>query len=578
MKNRELLDFAGEAKPYLRKCVGVQWLRLLANIIFSFLLSFILYLLLTGISTPHVWWSLLPAVGLLLLRRLFIRQTGHFSSLLVGEIKRSVRVAFSSHIFALGPAYIGRISTADVLHDGVDTIEQLENYFGSYLPQYYYCLISGATLFLALLPVSWKVAALLLVLTPVIPLLLRAIVALVRRMQKTYWKTFGDVGALFLDSIQGMSTLKIFSADQRREEEIEATSEAFRVETMRILKMQLSSMIVVNWVAYGSTAAGIIAGLYQLRTGEINLWGMILILFLAAEFFVPMRALTSTFHVAMTGAAAAESMLAFLKENPNIRSGDRRLPQSFDIEIRNLDFCYDADDSFSIEKLNVRIPARSLTAIVGASGSGKSTLISLLSAQIDPPAGSIFLDGHELHSYQRNSIVREITRVAHDAHVFEGTVRSNLLLARADATDEEMTDVLKRLSLWSLFAAQDGLETKIQSQGRNLSGGEAQRLALAAALLHRSKVYIFDEVTSNVDADSEAIIMRTIYDLARTATVILVSHRLYNVIPADLILLMDQGSIREQGTHQSLSEAGGYYARLFREQAELEQFVRGGRS
>lgn len=573
MIKKDLLKYAGKTKIYIFLSVFVLWLRLLANIAFSVVISYMLSRFLQGRAGDGLWACLAAVLLLIVLRQWAIRGSARLSGRVVAEVKTSLRQAVLEKVLRLGPAYQERLSTAEVIHMGMDAVEQLENYYGKYITQFYYCLLSGVTLFAALLPVSWKVGLLLLALSPIIPLGLRQMTRMVARVQKKYWKKYGDVGELFLDSLQGMTTLKIFRADGRRAGEIAAASESFRTETMRVLRMQLTSMIVIDFIAYGATAAGILLGLTQLRGGAIGLYEMILVLFFCAEFFVPMRTLTGTFHVAMTGMAAAEQMVEFLEEPVEERHGGERLPAQPCVSVRHLSFDYAGNDSFALRDIELEaVPGRT-TAVVGPSGCGKSTLAALLCAQIPPPPNTVYLSGKELYSVRREEVAGQITRVAHNGHIFDGTVESNLRMAKPGADVGELRAVLEQVLLWDFFADREGLQTKTGSGGKKLSGGQAQRLSLARALLHDSKVYIFDEATSNIDAESERIILDVIRALARRKTVIVITHRLSSIRDAQHIVVMQSGRIEERGDHSALMQAQGLYHRLYTEQAELERFT-----
>lgn len=572
MANKKLLGYAGNTKKYIFLSVFIKWVRLIVNIGFSFVVSYLLVHTLQGSFDGSLWHLLTAVAGLIALRQIAIRWSARLNNKVVAEVKTTLRQSFLDKVLKLGPSYQEKLSTAQVIHIGVDTIEQLENYYGSYITQFYYCLVTGITLFFALLPISWKVGLFLLILTPVIPLGLMAIMNMVRAMQAKYWRKFNNVGELFLDSLQGLTTLKIFRADRKRAVDIKTSSEDFRVETMKILRMQLSSMIIIDFVAYGSTAAGILWGIFQYRSGEIGLFAMIAILFLAAEFFIPMRALTSTFHVAMTGMSAADQMVEFLEAPIEDKHGSNDISSDFPIRMDNLNFAYPGNDSFGLQNITLNMPHGQMTAIVGPSGCGKSTLASLLCGQIAPPEGTIYFGEREYYCVKRENIAQQITRVTHNGHIFNGTVESNLRMANADATEEEMITVLKQVSLWDYFSEKNGLKTVTESEGKNLSGGQAQRLSLARALLHNSKVYIFDEATSNIDIESEKIVLDVIRKISQVKTVIVISHRLKSIQDAQQIIVMENGKIVEQGSHDILMGAKGLYNQLYTEQYELENF------
>ncbi len=575
MIKKRLLKYAGKTKKYIFFSVFILWLRLLVNIAFSFVISYMLAQFLQGRENDRLWACLAAILLLIVLRQVAMRTSARLNHRVVAEVKTSLRKSVLEKVLKLGPAYQERLSTAEAIHMGMDTIEQLENYYGKYITQFYYCLLSGVTLFAVLLPISWRVGLLLLLLSPVIPLGLGQMIQMVQKMQKKYWKKYNNVGELFLDSLQGLATLKIFRADARRAEEIAGASESFRIETMRVLKMQLTSMILIDFIAYGATEAGIILGLSQLRGGRIGLYEMILILFFSAEFFVPMRALTSTFHVAMTGMAAADQMIDFLEEPIDELHAGRPLPAQPSIAVKHLNFAYEGNDSFGLHDIAMEVDHGQTTVIVGPSGCGKSTLASLLCGQIPPPPETVYFGESEYYAIRREEITGQITRVTHNGHIFDGTVESNLRMAKPNAADEELRSVLEQVSLWEFFAGKQGLQTITQSGGKNLSGGQAQRLSLARALLNNSKAYIFDEATSNIDVESEKIILDVIHEIARHKTVIVITHRLSSIRDAQQIIVMRSGQIEERGSHDALMAAGALCYRLYTEQAELERFTAG---
>ena len=381
-----------------------------------------------------------------------------------------------------------------------------------------------------------------------------------------------NVGTLFLDSLQGLTTLKIYGTDEKREEEIAKMSEEFRVETMRVLKMQLLSIAVINWIIYAGTIFAIITSIKLFIDGSLALFPMLFIFMLAPEFFIPMRTLTSLFHVAMTGVSAAENIISFIDSPERNLIGDKEFKNEREFKVSNLSFTY-PDGTQSLKDINMTFKKGNLTAVVGHSGCGKSTLVSVLAGELKSNENEIFVDDIDIHNINLEDKVKNILKITHDSHIFSGTVRDNLSMANENLSDETMIEVLKTVKLWDIFSKAKGLDTVLESQGKNLSGGQAQRVALARALLYDASVYIFDEATSNIDIESEEIILNIIHSLAKEKTVIYISHRLPAIKNADCIYVMDKGRVIESGKHNDLYAKKELYHNMYKHQEELETYL-----
>ena len=392
-----------------------------------------------------------------------------------------------------------------------------------------------------------------------------------RNVNITYWNSYADVGKLFLDSIQGMTTLKIFGYDKNRAKEIDNKTEKFRIKTMKLLVMQLGTMVIINGISYGVTAGGIFVALKQFRSGSIGVFGVLLSLILVPEFFLPMRRLTSLFHIAMTGVSVSDKMVDFLNMEEPISGKYVLESKDIDINIKNLSYSY-KDDIKVLKNINTRIDRNSLVAIVGSSGCGKSTLSAILSSKIDGYSGNIFLNDINIKNISKESIYRSVCVVNHDSYIFQGTIKDNLLMGNSLVSEQQMINILRKVNLWDYLKEENGLETKVQTKGINLSGGQRQRLALARALLLDSSVYIFDEITSNVDVESENIIMDIILNILQYKTVILISHRLKTVEKANRIIVLNNGEIVETGKHEELMYNNHLYKSMYSEQVALESY------
>ena len=408
-------------------------------------------------------------------------------------------------------------------------VEQLETYFGKYLSQLFYSLLAPVTLFVILSFVNWQASLVLLICVPLIPVSIVAVQKIAKKLLNKYWGIYTELGDSFLENLQGLTTLKIYRADEKKEEEMDEESQRFRQITMKVLTMQLNSTSVMDIIAYGGAAVGMIVTLIQFMQGNLSVHGALMLILLASEFFIPLRLLGSFFHIAMNGMAAsdnseiARSTCRSRRKNSQILNGTE-----MDIELSDVHFAYEEEREI-LKGVNMEFPAGSFTSIVGTSGCGKSTTASILMGRNKGYQGNVTIEGKELSEIQENSLMDQITMVSHNSYLFKGTVEDNLRMGKPDATEEEMQDALRKVNLWGFLQAQQGLATPVMEKGSNFSGGQCQRLAIARALLHDTPVYIFDEATSNIDAESEEMIMGVIHTLAKTRTIILVSHRLANV-------------------------------------------------
>ncbi len=571
MMDKRLLSMVPDSKKFIAGNVICQWISMVANATLVFTLGWLLGQLLEGRSIQLQ----LPLVGGVALTALVVRWTAlraaaRMSHLASRQVKSTLRRALFEKLYALGASYRQRTSTAQVVQVAVEGVDQLEIYFGSYLPQFFYSLLAPVTLFIFLAPISVSCALVLLLCVPLIPIAIAAVQTFAKKLLSKYWGKYTSLGDHFLENLQGLTTLKIYQADGARQEEMDVQAEEFRKVTMKVLSMQLNSIIIMDLIAYGGAALGTILALIQLSQGHITPAGCFAIILLSAEFFLPMRLLGSFFHVAMNGMAAAQKIYALLDlEVPVPAHG--RVEGNSPVVCRGVTFSYDGKRPI-LQGADLTIAPGSLTAVVGESGCGKSTLSALLMGRNKGYGGHITLGGAELSSLSEDSLMAHCTYVGHRSHLFKGTVRDNLLLARPDALDEQLWAVLEQVNLASFLRGERGLDTQLQEGGNNFSGGQRQRLALARALLHDSPMYIFDEATSNVDVESENEIMAQIRQLSRTHTVLVISHRLANVAGADVIYTMDQGRVAEHGSHAQLLQHNGVYARLWRQQQELESY------
>ena len=570
MINKRLIGIVPESKRYIAGNVAFQWLGMASNAAMIFSFAWVLQGLLEGSLPP---WGLPAAAGVVALaaavRWLCAVGAGRMSFQAAKAVKQVLRRRIYEKLLRLGPAYSQKCSTAEAVQLSTEGVEQLETYFGGYLPQFFYSMLAPVTLFLLLSPVSLKAAAALLVCVPLIPVAIAAVQTIAKRLLGKYWGQYAALGDTFLENLQGLTTLKIYQADQARHEEMNLEAESFRRITMKVLTMQLNSITIMDLVAYGGAALGIALAVVELRAGAVGFAGCFAILLLSAEFFLPMRQLGSFFHVAMNGMAASDRIFALL-DLPEESTGAVEQAPEGGLRCRGLRFSYEPGREV-LHGLDMEFPPSSCTAIVGESGCGKSTVASLLSGRLRGYAGEITLGGTDLSALSGEALTRAVTYVGFNSWIFRGTVRENLLMARPDASEGQLWAALERANLAGFLRSEGGLDLALESQGANLSGGQRQRLALARALLHDSPVYIFDEATSNIDPDSENDIMEQIMLLSREKTVVLITHRLANVTAARRIYVMDGGRLAGAGTHAALLSQGGRYKDLWESQQALEE-------
>lgn len=575
MIKTRLIEQVPSSKKYIALTVLAQWLKTVANIVMIFILSNLLAQILDGKAFDFK--RLLPYLGAIA-GVMFVRylcgyassQTAFFAS---SEVKKVLRQKMYKKLTRMGASYSEKVSTSEVLQVFVEGVDQLELYFGKYLPQFFFAMLAPITLFAVLVFVSWKASVVLLICVPLIPLSIVAVQKIAKRLLSKYWGVYTNLGDTFLENIQGLTTLKVYQADERKNVEMNEKAEEFRRITMKVLTMQLNSVSVMDIVAYAGSAVGVVIAIIQVKNGTITLPQAFLIIMLAADFFLPLRLLGSFFHVAMNGMAASDKLFKLLDTKEDEHGAE--IPENLDgdIEIKDLSFSYDGEKTV-LNDISATFKKHELISIVGESGCGKSTLASLLCGTTKGYSGSITIGGVEIKDIDEKTLMNNITAVNFNSYIFAGTVRENMLIADKSASDEKMIEALKMVNLWSFLSEQDGLDTKLNQQGSNFSGGQRQRLAIARALLHNTPIYVFDEVTSNIDAESENDIMAVIHNMAKIKTVILISHRLENVVGSDKILLLDKGKIEESGTHSELMSFNKKYKLMYSTQAELEKYAK----
>lgn len=573
MIEKRLIALVPESRRYIAANVALQWVALGANILLVGAVSGLLATLWQG----HVTAARLGGTAALALAALTVRfvcavGAARMSYLSSKTVKARLRTLLYEKLLRLGTAYREEVQTSAVVQVAVEGVDQLEIYFGQYLPQFFYAMLAPLTLFAVLAPIDAASAAVLLVCVPLIPAAIAAVQTWAKKLLGRYWGQYTALGDTFLENLQGLTTLKIYEADDRKNTEMNAQAEAFRKITMRVLTMQLNSITIMDLIAYGGAAAGMVLAVSRFAAGAVSLQGCLMILLLAADFFLPMRLLGSFFHVAMNGMAASEKIFRLL-DTPERPRGKQPVPRDCTLALDGVIFAYDPERPV-LQGVTMEFTRGSFTAIAGESGCGKSTVAALLTGRRRCRQGQVTIGGVPLEQVAEESLGRTVTYLSHNSYLFKGTVRENLTMAAPGADDAALWAVLEKVRLADFLRAGQGLDTLLAEKGANLSGGQCQRLALARALLHDSPVYIFDEATSNIDVESENDIMALIRELARTKTVILISHRLANSIGADRIYVMDGGRVVQSGTHAALLAAGGRYAELWNAQQQLEHYTK----
>ena len=490
------------------------------------------------------------------------------------DVKRVLREKIFDKLLRLGSSYNEQIATSQVVQLATEGVEQLETYFGKYIPQLFYSLLAPVTLFAVLAFVSVKAAAVLLICVPLIPVSIVAVQKFAKKLLNKYWGIYTELGDSFLENLQGLTTLKIYKADEMKAGQMDEEAQRFRNVTMKVLTMQLNSTSVMDIMAYGGAATGMVVAVSEYYTGNIDAAGAVMIVFLAAEFFLPLRLLGSFFHIAMNGMAASDRIFELLDMHEDDNSETAVIngaDEGIEIDISNLSFSYDGERNV-LENISFELKNGSFVSLVGESGCGKSTIAGILMKRVTGWKGSVTVNGQDIRNISDIDIMKNITLVSHDSYLFKGTVRDNLMMGSPMASDDMMTAALKRVNLADFVESEGGLDMQLNERASNLSGGQKQRLAMARALLKDSGVYIFDEATSNIDIESEEMIMSVIRELAKTKSVLLISHRLANVVNSDDIYMLKDGVIVESGTHDELIANKKAYADMYENQMKLEKY------
>ena len=577
MIKTRLVGLLSHAKKYIVYTIFWQWVALLSQILAVFSIAGLLERIVYGTVTMPVIQQTILILLLVVCIRFFCERMGARASYLASvDVKRILREKIYEKMLKLGASYSEQISSSEVVQVTTEGVEQLETYFGKYLPQLFYSLIAPLTLFVILGRINLKASVILLICVPLIPISIVAVQKFAKKLLNKYWSIYTGLGDSFLENLQGLTTLKIYQADQKKADEMDEESQKFRKITMKVLTMQLNSTSVMDVVAYGGAAVGMAVAVSEFLKGNLQIAGTLCIVLLASEFFLPLRLLGSFFHIAMNGMAASDKIFKIL-DLPEPEAKERRLPEgALSVSFQNVHFSYEKDREI-LKGIDLELPAGNFVSLVGESGCGKSTIAGILAAKNRKYTGEIMIGRVPLAEINEEDLMKQVVLVRHNSYLFKGTVEENLKMANPDATKEEMEKVLQKVNLLGFLETQEGLQTQLLEKAGNLSGGQCQRLAIARALLKQNAaVYIFDEAASNIDVESEELIMNVIHELAKTKTVLLISHRLTNVVKSDRIYFLKDGKIAESGKHEGLMQKKGTYQYLFESQMALENYGKRG--
>ena len=571
MIQKEMMELAEryEIKKVLVWITILQVINLVANIVIAFGIASVFTKMITNQSV-HITIGLTISCLVLLLTKgcchYYATKLTHYTS---HELKYKLRKELFQKLLTFTPQQITQLQVSKISQLSVEGIENIETYFSRYLPQFFYSLITPVILFSTLLLINWKISLVLLISVFLIPVSIVSAVKIGKRIFKVYWNKYLNVGKRFVEGVQGLHILKMFNGDQAFQKVMNEESEQFRVMTMRVLRMQLQSITIMDFVAYGGTATGVVLSIVSFMNGHLSFFGFICFALLSIEFFVPLRLLGSFFHVGLNGVSAVQLLSSVLETEIEVEDGKLEWNIDGNLTLYAVSYVYPTGKK-ALRNLDLTISKGLFTGIVGESGSGKTTLSHLLQRFIKPTQGAVFIGSVAMNDLSTRQIHETIGSVNNTAHLFAGTIYSNLQMAKEDLTEKQAIDLLHFVKL-SEFC--HDIYATVISEGLNLSSGQRQKLAIARMLLKNPEIMIFDEATANVDQQSERDIFHIIEQLRMQGkTIIVITHRLQNLLNSDEIIMLENGQIIEKGSHKTLMQQQGKYAHLYVEQQSLENF------
>ena len=572
MIDKNLLRLLGGNKKYIFYTVALMVLGLFANVGITASICLAINLAIhydeySGGAVIFLWPAVFAAIGIAV-RYITSRLVGDLKDTLGRKAKKDLRERVYNKIVGLGVRSTDGMSMAGLTQVSMEGVEQLDLYYSSYIPQFFYAMLAPFVLFGITVGIQWQVALVLLCCVPLIPISIVAVSKYAKKIFAKYWGKYTSMGDSFLDSVQGLKELKIFKADEAQHGKMNETSEDFRKITMKVLVMQLASTTIMDLVAYGGAGLGIAMSIIAVTNWGLSPVAALFLILVAVDFFLPLRAFGSAFHIAMNGASAGKKILSLLEQLDPVW-GEETVEDT-ELKVETVTFSYDGKRDV-LKNVTMTFPKQGMTSIVGESGCGKSTVVNMLFGAFRPKSGVVTVGGKALESLSRESYYSHLAVVSYNTYIFNETVRANFMLTGKNVTDEEIYTALRKVNLLDFIRENGGLDKVITEDAANISGGQKQRLALAVNLVANKDIYVFDEATSNIDIESEAIIMANIKELSKTKAVIVISHRLANVVPSDLIYYMESGELVESGTHDELMEKGGGYAKLYTTQKNLEE-------
>lgn len=578
MVNKRLLSLSEDSKKWVGLTVLMNWISIICNILIIVYIGNIVDKLYSNNLNINILKSSVFIFLVLIIRFICNYISTKFSYHASANVRKSIREKIYKKLLDLGVNYVDTISTSSIVQITVDGVEALEIYFGRYLPQLFYSLLAPITLFFIVSFISFKAAIVLLLCVPLIPVSIIAVMKFAKKLLSKYWNVYTNLGDSFLENLQGLTTLKIFSLDESKNEEMNKEAEHFRKITMKVLSMQLNSITIMDLVAFGGASLGIIIAILEFNKGNITIGGVLVIILLSSEFFIPLRLLGSYFHVAMNGIAASDKIFDLLDSEVNkeqdLTKEELKSLNNINIKIDNVDFSYDKERKV-LNNINIDIPKNKMVALVGESGCGKSTITNLLLKQRKVDSGSIKLNGLNVDDIPFEVLNKKLGFINHNAYIFNTTIEKNIKMGNKNAKETDIKLALKKANLYDfVMSLPNKLKTNVGEGGSLLSGGQKQRLALARTIISNPEIYIFDEATSNIDVESEEKIWKSIYEISDNKTVIVISHRLANVKNADVIYVLDKGRVVESGNHKNLMDGNGKYYELVSHQNNLESIYK----